>query len=67
MGTDFISPEGMTDLFPGTTVQSWASRRYKGTGPRFIKLGKSVFYRRADVEAWIGRNVYDRTDTRAAI
>lgn len=33
-----------------TTLQTW---RCEGKGPRFIKLGKGVFYRFADVKEWI--------------
>lgn len=36
------------------TLQTW---RVQKTGPDFVKLGKAVFYRRADVEAWIASNV----------
>lgn len=32
------------------TLARWAG---EGSGPRFIKLGSSVRYRRADVLAWI--------------
>lgn len=35
---------------PEATVVQW---RYKGTGPRGVRLGRHVRYRRADVEAWI--------------
>jgi predicted DNA-binding transcriptional regulator AlpA len=27
--------------------------RWAGTGPKFVRLGRRVFYRRADLEAWI--------------
>lgn len=36
------------------TIQAW---RAEGRGPDFVKLGKSVFYRVADVRAWIDANV----------
>ena len=31
--------------------------REAGTGPKFVKLGRRIFYRRADLQAWIA----DRT------
>lgn len=37
-----------------STLQAWRADR---TGPSFTKLGKSVFYRQADVEEWITFNV----------
>lgn len=32
-----------------TTLQTW---RVQDTGPRYVKLGKGVFYRYTDVRAW---------------
>lgn len=36
-----------------STLQSW---RYAGRGPRFIKLGRLVRYRTADVDAYLRAN-----------
>lgn len=42
--------------------EKWAeAARLHGTGPRFVKLGRAVRYRAADVLEWIERNV--RTST----
>lgn len=35
---------------PEETVRSW---RHRDTGPRGVRLGKHVRYRRSDVDAWI--------------
>jgi predicted DNA-binding transcriptional regulator AlpA len=36
---------------------SWArNSRWLGTGPKFIKIGRSVRYRLSDVEAYIAEN-----------
>ena len=35
---------------PLATLYQW---RHKGTGPKGIKVGKHVRYRRSDVEAWL--------------
>ena len=32
------------------TLRVW---RLKGDGPRFLKLGRNVRYRRGDIEAWL--------------
>lgn len=32
------------------TMQSW---RLKGTGPAFLKIGRLVRYRRADLDSWL--------------
>lgn len=36
-----------------STLQSW---RYGGRGPRFIKLGRMVRFRNADVDAYLRAN-----------
>ena len=38
------------DDFPVKTLIAW---RYKGTGPRFVRVGRHVRYRWPDVEAWL--------------
>ena len=38
-----------------STLQSW---RYAGRGPRFIKLGRMVRYRVADVDAFLRANTH---------
>lgn len=62
MGTSLIPASEMKNEIPGTTDQTWAARRHMGTGPRYVKLGRKVYYRRADVQAWIEANVYMRPD-----
>lgn len=32
---------------------TWKCMRHNRVGPPFIKLGRSVRYRRADIEAWL--------------
>ncbi|WP_248762610.1 AlpA family transcriptional regulator [Pseudarthrobacter sp. SSS035] len=43
------------------TVSALAQWRYKGVGPKFIKLGGGVRYRASDVEAWL--DAQTRTQT----
>ena len=63
---DLIPAAEMKNLFPGTTDQTWASKRHRGNGPVFIRLGgldgRRIYYRRADIEAWIESSRYTRTD-----
>ena len=59
---DLIAAVEMKELFPGTNDQTWAQLRHRGTGPIYIKVARKVYYRRADVQAWIDSNVYTRTD-----
>lgn len=48
----FLSPEGLAEYLglPLGTIYTW---RQRGTGPRGIKVGRHVRYRRADVERWL--------------
>lgn len=47
-----LSPQQLAEYLgvPLATVYRW---RYEGTGPRGMKVGKHVRYRRGDVEAWL--------------
>jgi hypothetical protein len=44
---------------PGT-LANW---RFIGAGPHFVKIGRSVRYRRRDLDAWLDRQT--RTSTSA--
>lgn len=59
---DLIPAEAMPTLFQGTTCQTWAALRHKGRGPVFVKVMRRVYYRRCDIEVWIGQNRKIRTD-----
>jgi len=59
---EVIPAAKMVELFPNTTEQTWAGLRHKGTGPRYIKVMRRVYYRRVDIEAWLEANVMERTD-----
>lgn len=37
----------------GVPVSSLANLRWLRKGPRYIKLGRTILYRRVDIEAWI--------------
>jgi predicted DNA-binding transcriptional regulator AlpA len=44
-----------------TTTASLAQMRYRGHGPKFVRLGRRVLYRWVDVEQWITESVHIRT------
>ncbi len=49
----------------GTTEAGLAQMRYRGTGPKFSKVGRRrVIYRWSDVRAYLDANVMTRTDSR---
>jgi hypothetical protein len=41
---------------PEKTLAEWRSR---GIGPRYIKVGRDVRYRRSDLDAWITEHTVD--------
>lgn len=51
-GNALMSPQQLADYLgvPVATVYRW---RHESTGPRGIKVGKHVRYRRRDVESWL--------------
>jgi len=48
--------------FAPVTLQEW---RREGKGPPFVRLGRSVRYRRADLDAWAEKNL--RRSTRDSL
>lgn len=61
MNTPFTI-EDLESRYPGTNRQTWAQHRYRGTGPKFIKVGRKIYYRQEDVMAWEESNIRTRTD-----
>jgi len=57
---DLLTPEQLADYL-ATTTQRLAVHRVNGTGPRFVKEGRRVLYRRTDVEAWLDAHTRERT------
>ncbi|KZF01031.1 hypothetical protein A2J03_10740 [Rhodococcus sp. EPR-157] len=50
--------------FLRSTEKQLAQKRYLGTGPRFVKNGRFVLYRWADLHAYVEANTFQRTDDR---
>jgi excisionase family DNA binding protein len=40
------------------TLEQW---RWNGRGPRFVKIGRSVRYRHADLDEFLGSRVFSNT------
>lgn len=53
---DLLLPATVAVLLALTTktLEQW---RWRGIGPRFLKLGRLVRYRRSDVDAWLAERV----------
>jgi len=43
------------------TRSSLAQWRYRGKGPKFVKIGAGVRYRVSDVEAWLDEQTRSQT------
>ncbi|KAA8890749.1 DNA-binding protein [Nocardia colli] len=54
------TPEDLAEYLR-TTTQRLANDRYHGTGPKFIKYGRTIRYRWADVHSWEEANSHTRT------
>jgi predicted DNA-binding transcriptional regulator AlpA len=58
---DALLNETQTCDLTGLAPRTLQRKRLDGTGPKFVKLGRRVLYRRRDVLAWIGANTHDST------
>lgn len=58
---ELLTTEQLADEL-AMTVPALAQWRYRGMGPRFIKEGRWIRYRRSDVDEWIEFRLHDRTD-----
>lgn len=50
---------------PKATLYTWRTRR-AGFGPRAVKLGGCLRYRRSDLDAWVAEHVENFDDVPAA-
>ncbi|MGJ5180399.1 helix-turn-helix transcriptional regulator [Bradyrhizobium oligotrophicum] len=50
---ELINPEKVAEAL-NLRPQTLTAWRTLGKGPIFVKVGKRVFYRKADIEAWLG-------------
>jgi len=51
-----IAASEVSKFFPGLHYKTLANMRSQGKGPRYYKVGRKVFYRIADLEAWLTQN-----------
>jgi hypothetical protein len=59
---DTATPAQVADALD-TTVAGLAQMRYRGTGPRFTRVGsRKVLYRWSDIRAYLDANTCQRTD-----
>lgn len=59
---DLMTPEELAERWD-MSVQALSQLRYRGTGPKFVRIGaKSIRYRVTDVDAYEQGQTYQRTD-----
>lgn len=49
----------------GLSASTLEKMRHLGRGPRYLKVGGRIFYRRTDLDAYINAAVVETTDSRA--
>ncbi|MFJ7112667.1 helix-turn-helix transcriptional regulator [Streptomyces albogriseolus] len=59
MATELLSIRELAE-FLGVPIQTIYCYNYDGSGPRRIKFGKHVRYRRTDVEKWLEEHTVER-------
>jgi excisionase family DNA binding protein len=50
-----LMPPKIAAQYLGYSVRALEEWRRKGTGPEFLRVRRSIRYRRADVDAWLER------------
>ncbi|PZU20634.1 MAG: excisionase [Shinella sp.] len=55
-----ISPEDAANIL-NISISTLAKMRLAGTSPRYVKLGRRVAYRPADIETWIEAQSFNST------
>ena len=48
----YLSAQDLAKLTK-TSVSFWTMNRQRGTGPQFVRLGRSIRYRVADIQAFL--------------
>jgi excisionase family DNA binding protein len=52
MGETYLNPREAA-VYLRSSPSTLAKRRLQGNGPCFVRLGRAVRYRRADLDAWM--------------
>ena len=60
---EMITPAKLAEEWETSEV-SLAQQRYRGRGPKFVKLGARVMYRRTDIRAYLDANTVEKTSRR---
>lgn len=59
---ELLTPDGICNYVPDTTKGYWATLRYEGRGPQYIRISpKKIFYDKNVVDAWLQASVQTQT------
>ena len=62
--TELLTTDEVANLYKKYSANALRIQRYRGESPfPYIKLGKKVFYNKADIERIIGNNTVDEYET----
>ena len=62
--TELLTTDEVENLYKKYSANALRIQRYRGESPfPYIKLGKKVFYNKADIERIIGNNTVDEYET----
>ncbi len=62
---DSLLSEAQTSVLTGVSVRTLQGWRLKGGGPRVVKCGRAVRYRRRDLVSWMDENTVSSTSDEA--
>lgn len=60
MDNELLTPVELGTML-GKSPASLSQWRYMGIGPRFIKAGRVIRYRRSDIDAWLDQQTRQQT------
>lgn len=63
--TDRLAVDGAAQYL-GLSASTLNKMRHQGRGPRFLRLGGRVFYRKPDLELYLQSSVVETQDSRNA-
>jgi hypothetical protein len=51
----------LANIAPHVSKYTWRSFRYHGGGPKFVKIGRSVYYSQKAFLEWLASNTFSNT------
>jgi predicted DNA-binding transcriptional regulator AlpA len=60
-GLGFLNTPATVGEYLGKSVATLSQMRYTGTGPKFVRVGRSIRYKQTDIEQWIAENTHTST------